>query len=161
MEEAGREGLDGKSGDEAGESEGRSELEQEEDVQMRGSGAGRQQRRRKDDGSDTRVAAAMIVSSLSGQGVAAVVAWRRDGGWTPFREQPLEREETSFLSQMTARFCEGSPLPSYRAQNRPRRERAHLRPTTQNLNILIKIRFTKMKGFTNRKLKKERTHPEA
>ena len=36
------------------------------------------------------------------------------GGWTPppaFLEQPLEMEETPFLSQMTARVCEGVPSP--------------------------------------------------
>ena len=33
-----------------------------------------------------------------------------NGGWTPSpasREQPLEREETPFFSQMTARVCVG------------------------------------------------------
>ena len=49
----------------------------------------------------------------------------------------------------------GGPFPSYRAQNGPKGERAHLRPTTQNLNILIEIRFTKKKGFTNMILKRE------
>ena len=36
------------------------------------------------------------------------------GGWTPppaFREQPLEMEETPFLSQMTTRVCGGVPSP--------------------------------------------------
>ena len=54
-------------------------------------------------------------------------------GWTPspaFLEQPLERESTTFFLQMTARVCGGGPFPSYRAHNRPRGERAHLRPTT-------------------------------
>ena len=57
-----------------------------------------------------------------------------DGGWTPspaFLEQPLEREITPFFLQMTARVC-GGPIPSYRAHNGLRGERAHLRPTTQN-----------------------------
>ena len=33
-----------------------------------------------------------------------------NGGWTPypaFREHPLEREDTPFFSQMTARVCGG------------------------------------------------------
>ena len=54
-------------------------------------------------------------------------------GWTPspaFLEQPLEREITPFFLQITARVCGGGPFPSYRAHNGPRRERAHLRPTT-------------------------------
>ena len=56
-----------------------------------------------------------------------------------FLEQPLEREFTPFFLQMTARVCGGGggPLPSYRAQNGPRGERAHLRPTNQSLNILV------------------------
>ena len=36
-------------------------------------------------------------------------------GWTPsltFCEQPLEREETPFFSQMTARVCGGGGVPS-------------------------------------------------
>ena len=49
----------------------------------------------------------------------------------------------------------GGPFPSYRVQNGPRGERAHLRPTSQNLNILIEIRYTKKKGFTNRIPKRE------
>ena len=50
----------------------------------------------------------------------------------------------------------GGSIPSNRAQNGPRRERAHLRPTTQSLNILIEIsKFTKKKGFTNRIPKRE------
>ena len=58
-----------------------------------------------------------------------------DGGLTPssaFHEQPLEMEETPFLSQMMARVCGGGggPFPSYRAHNGPIGERAHLRPTT-------------------------------
>ena len=63
-----------------------------------------------------------------------------DGGWTPFPaflEQPLERESTPFFLQMTARVCGGGPFPFYRAHNGPRGERAHLRPTTQHLKILI------------------------
>ena len=54
---------------------------------------------------------------------------------------------------MTAKVCwgGGGPFSSYRAQNGPRGERAHLTPTTQSLNIVIEIRkFTKNKGFTNR-----------
>ena len=37
-----------------------------------------------------------------------------DGGWTPssaFLEQPLERENTPFFLQMTARVCGGVPSP--------------------------------------------------
>ena len=37
-----------------------------------------------------------------------------DDSWTPslaFHEQPLEKEETLFFSQMTARVCGGGPLP--------------------------------------------------
>ena len=49
----------------------------------------------------------------------------------------------------------GVPFSFYRAQNEMRGERAHLRPTTQNLNILIQIRFTKKKGSTNRIPKRE------
>ena len=50
----------------------------------------------------------------------------------------------------------GGPFPSFRAQNGPREERAHLRPTNENLNMLIEIRrFTKKKGFTNRIPKRE------
>ena len=57
-----------------------------------------------------------------------------DGGWTTpstFLEQSLKRESTPFfLSRMMARVCVGGgPFPSYRAQDGPRRERAHLRPT--------------------------------
>ena len=82
-----------------------------------------------------------------------------DRGWTPsptFREQPLEMDETPLFSQMTASVCGGGgPFPSYRAQNGPRGERAYLRLTTKNLNILIEIRFTKQKGFTNRIPKRE------
>ena len=63
------------------------------------------------------------------------------GGWIPFPaflEQPLEREITPFFLQMTARVCGGGgPFPSYRAHNWPRGERAHLRPTTQHLKIII------------------------
>ena len=63
------------------------------------------------------------------------------GGWTPslaFLEQPLEREITPFFLRMTARVCGGGgPFPSYRAHNGPRGERAHLRPTTPHLKILI------------------------
>ena len=69
-----------------------------------------------------------------------------DDGWTPslgFCEQPLEMEETPFFSQMTARFCGGGPFPSYRAQNAPRGERAHLRLTTQNPNTLMEINVQK------------------
>ena len=58
------------------------------------------------------------------------------GGWSPsliFLEQPLERENTPIFLQMTARVCGGGPFSSYRAQNGLRGERAHLRPTTQNL----------------------------
>ena len=81
------------------------------------------------------------------------------GGRSPssiFLEQPLEREFTPFLLQMMARVCGGEgegegPFPSYRAQNGPRGERAHLRSMTQSLNMLIEIRrFTKKKGFTSR-----------
>ena len=76
--------------------------------------------------------------------------WRRSsrrrhggGGWTPspaFLEQPLEREITPFLLQMTARVCGGVPSPliepimgrggkgPLEAHNGPRGERAHLRP---------------------------------
>ena len=59
-----------------------------------------------------------------------------NGGWTPsptFSEQPLEREETPFFSQMMARVCGRIPFPSYRAQGGLRGERAHLRPMTLNL----------------------------
>ena len=66
------------------------------------------------------------------------------GAWSPsliFLEQPLERENTPFFLQMMARVCGGGggggPFPSYRAHNGPRGERAHLRPTTQHLKILI------------------------
>ena len=62
------------------------------------------------------------------------------GDWTPsraFLEQPLEREITPFFIQITARVYGGGPFPSYRAHNRPRGERAYLRPTTQHLKILI------------------------
>ena len=41
-------------------------------------------------------------------------------------------EFSPFFSQMTARVCGGGvggPFPSYRTQDGPRRERAHLRPT--------------------------------
>ena len=81
--------------------------------------------------------------------VLMVGAWSSGGsggsstdacGWTSsptFFEQPLEREELLFFSQMTARVCGGGPFPSYRAQNGLRGERAHLRPATQSLNILI------------------------
>ena len=48
---------------------------------------------------------------------------------------------------MTARVCGGGPFPSYRAQNGPRGERAHLRPTTQKLNILIEIKVHKEEGL--------------
>ena len=37
-----------------------------------------------------------------------------DGGWTPspaFLEQPIERENTPFFLQMTARVCGGVPSP--------------------------------------------------
>ena len=37
----------------------------------------------------------------------------------------------------------GGPFPSYRAHNGPRGERAHLRPTTQKLNMLIENRVHK------------------
>ena len=56
---------------------------------------------------------------------------RRGGCRSPsliFLEQPLEREFTPFFLQMTARVV-GGPFPSYRAQNGPRGEREHLRPT--------------------------------
>ena len=57
-----------------------------------------------------------------------------DGGWTP--SQPsmsshLRGTRLLFFSQMMARVCGGGPFPSYRAQNGPRGERAHLRPRTQ------------------------------
>ena len=74
-----------------------------------------------------------------------------DGGWTlspAFREQTLEIEETPFFSQMTARvWGGGGPCPSYRAQNGPRGEMAHLRLTTENLNILIEIKVHKEEGL--------------
>ena len=60
-----------------------------------------------------------------------------DDGWTPsptFLEQPLEREEIPFFSEMTARVFGaggGCPFPFDRVQNGPRGERAHLRPMTQ------------------------------
>ena len=57
---------------------------------------------------------------------------------------------------MTARVCGGGPFPSYRAQNGPRGERAHLRPTTESLNMLIENkRVHKEKDFTNRFTKRE------
>ena len=62
-------------------------------------------------------------------------------GWTPspaFLEQPLEREITPFFLQMTPRVWGGGPFPSYRVHTGPRGERAHSRPTTQHLKILIK-----------------------
>ena len=41
---------------------------------------------------------------------------------------------------MTARVWGGGvPFPSYRAHDGPRGERAHLRPTTQELKMIIKI----------------------
>ena len=63
------------------------------------------------------------------------------GGWSPssiFLEQLLKREITPFLSQVTARVCGGGgPFPSYRVQDGPRGDRAHLRPTTLKPNIII------------------------
>ena len=75
---------------------------------------GRRRRRRRvgDDGGT-------MVCGGSGDNGDVLVAGARSGGgggWTPslaFREQPLEREETPFFSQMTARVCGGgvpSPL---------------------------------------------------
>ena len=49
-----------------------------------------------------------------GGGTEACGGGDDDGGWTPspaFLEQPLERENTPFLLQMTARVCGGVPSP--------------------------------------------------
>ena len=59
---------------------------------------------------------------------------------------------------MTARVCGGGggPFPSYGAQNGPRGERAHLRPTTQSQNMLIENKRVHMeKDFMNRFPKRE------
>ena len=103
-----------------------------------GAAVRRLRRRRCKDGGDGGLGTAasrggiLVAGARSGSGRGGV----GDDGWTPsptFHEQPLEMEETPFLSQMTARVCEGGPFPSYTAQNGPIWERAHLRPTTQNL----------------------------
>ena len=117
---------------------------------------GWQRRRRLGDGSvggdngEVPVAGARSGSNRCGSGgTEACGGGGGDNGWTPspaFREQPLEMEETPFFSQMTARVC-GGFFPSYRAHNRPSGERAHLRPTTQNLNIIIEIKVHKEEGL--------------
>ena len=66
-----------------------------------------------DDNSDVLVVGAR---SGVGDGGSGTDACGDDGdtGWTPsltFREQPLEREETPFFSQMTAWVCRGGSLP--------------------------------------------------
>ena len=53
-------------------------------------------------------------------------------GWIPFfcsLKQSLWREFTPFFLKITARVCGGGLFPSYSAQDGPRGERAHLRPT--------------------------------
>ena len=105
-------------------------------------------------------AAATATSSWLGQGVAAVAA---AAAMTvgllprPSVSSHSRGRRLFFFSQMTARvWGGGGPFPYYRAQNGLRGERAHLRPTTQSLNILIEIRrFTKKKDYTNRIPKKE------
>ena len=108
------------------------------------------------------MAAVTATSSWSGQGVAAVAAASPTAVGLlprPSMSSHSRGSKLLFFSQMTARVCGGGgggPFPSYRAQNGPRGERAHLRPMTQSLNILIEIkRFTKKKGFTNRIAKRE------
>ena len=105
----------------------------------------------------------LVVGARSGGG-GTVACGGGDGGWTPsstLREQPLEREETPFFSQMTARVCGGGgggggSLPSYRTRDGPRGERAFLRPTTQKPKILIEIRrSTQREGFTSRTRKRK------
>ena len=64
-----------------------------------------------------------------------------------FLEQPLEREFTPFFIQMTPRVCGGGPFPSYRAHIGLRGERAHLRPTTQNPNMLRESKVHKEEGL--------------
>ena len=57
-----------------------------------------------------------MACGASGVNVDVLMAEARSGGggdgsWTPslaFRDQPLEREETPFFSQMTVRVCGGS-----------------------------------------------------
>ena len=184
MEEAGREGLDGKSG------RGSGRIGGEIGVGVGGGagggcvdggscgGAGRWRRCNGgcSGGGSVRVAAAaqgrqrcqggggnngiLVAGARSGGSTKVCGGGGGDSGWTPspiFREQPLEREKTPLFSQMIARVCGGGgPFPSYRAQNGPRGERAHLWPTTQSLNMIIEIkRFTKKKGFTNRIPKRE------
>ena len=96
-----------------------------------------------------RVAAAVVVMktfSRLGQGVAAIVvaaARMCAGAAASTTVRLLPRPSMSshsrgrrllFFSQMTARVCGGGgPFPSYRAQDGPRGERAHLRPMTLNL----------------------------
>ena len=52
----------------------------------------------------------------------------------PSTSNNLSWEFSPFFSQMTARVCGGGggPFPAYRAQDRPRGERAHLRPINLN-----------------------------
>ena len=79
----------------------------------------------------------LVVAARSGGGSGG------DSGWTPsstLREQPLERGGTHLFSQIMARVCGGrGPFSSYRAQDGPRGERAHLRPTTLKPKMIIKI----------------------
>ena len=57
----------------------------------------------------------LVVGERSGGGGDGTYACGGgDGDWTPsptFCEQPLEREETPFFSQMMARVCRGVPSP--------------------------------------------------
>ena len=86
------------------------------------------------------------VGSGCGRGIGSCGGGDSSGGGgrypSIFREQVVEREFTPFFLQMTARVCGrggGGPFPSYTAQDRPREERAHLRPTTRTPKMIIKI----------------------
>ena len=81
---------------------------------------GWRQRRKGSGSSNSRAAAAAVQWRRQHDGILVAGersgGGRRDGGggWTPspaFLEQPLERENTPFFLQMTARVCGGVPSP--------------------------------------------------